>query len=212
MYLNSLVFLSTFTPAKIQDIDASQKLKEYLPHMSTDDRPPDTDLSVARTPCDEAGQTVSTTDYRDAISRFLTGVSVVSSRHAGIAHGITASAVASVTLEPPTVLVCLNRQSATGHAVKACGHFVINVLNDSQHALAKHFASKLEDKFAGIEHDTGVLGDPLLPNALAQLECRVSSQADVGSHHVFFGEVIKIQVRDGAPLAYFRGRFIPPQA
>ena len=155
---------------------------------------------------------VSTAAYRDAISRFLTGVTVVSTRHADVMHGITASAVASVTLEPPTVLICLNRQSATGHAVKACGHFAINVLNDSQQVLAKHFASKLEDKFAGIDHDTGVLGDPLLPQSLAQLECRVSSHADVGSHHVFFGEVVRVQVHDGAPLAYFRGRFIPPQA
>ena len=171
--------------------------------MSTDDR-----LNYSA----ESAQAVTTTDYRDAISRFLTGVTVVSTRHGGVAHGITVSAVASVTLEPPTVLICLNRQSATGHAVMASGHFAINVLNDAQHKLAQHFASRIEDKFADITHHNGLLGDPLIAQSLAHLECRVSSHSAVGSHHVFFGEVLKVQVSEGAPLAYYRGRFIPPQA
>jgi flavin reductase (DIM6/NTAB) family NADH-FMN oxidoreductase RutF len=174
--------------------------------MSTDDST-DTRVPAFAT----LTHTVSSTDYRDAIGRFMTGVTVVSTRHAGAAHGITASAVASVTLEPPTVLICLNRHSATGHAVLESGHFILNILNDSQQALAKHFASKIEDKFADVPHEDGLLGDPLITPALAHLECRVSGHSDVGSHHVFFGEVIKVHTAEGAPLAYYRGRFIPPQ-
>lgn len=159
----------------------------------------------------DALDAVTTTEYRDAISRFLTGVTVVSTCHAGIRHGITVSAVASVTLEPPTVLVCLNRQSATGQAVLNSGHFALNILSDSQQSLAKHFASKIEDKFADVPHELGLFGDPLIACSLAQLECRVSHHTAVGSHHVFFGKVVKVQTTEGAPLAYYRGRFILPQ-
>lgn len=154
---------------------------------------------------------VSSTEYRDAIGRFLTGVTVVSTECEGVKHGITASAVASVTLEPPTVLICLNRLSATGEAVRRSGHFAINVLNDTQEPLARHFASKAEDKFATIEHIFGRLGDPLLPAALAQLECEVSAHNQVGSHHIFFGRVIDVHCQAGAPLGYFRGQFISPK-
>lgn len=154
--------------------------------------------------------TVSSTDYRAAISRFLTGVSIVTTRHEGLAQGITASALASVSLEPPTLLVCLNRQSATCQAVTAAGFFAVNILAAEQEPLAKHFAAKLTDKFAGIATTEGALGAPLLDLALAQLECRVSSHTDSGTHRVFFGEVQSTRVRDGQPLAYFRGGFSTP--
>lgn len=151
--------------------------------------------------------TVSSLDYRAAISRFLTGVTIVTTRHEGQAHGITASALASVSLEPPTLLVCLNRQSATCTAVTATGFFAVNILAAEQEPLAKHFASKLADKFAGIPLTESTLGAPLLESALAQLECRVSSHTDAGTHRIFFGEVLDTRVRDGQPLAYFRGGF-----
>jgi flavin reductase (DIM6/NTAB) family NADH-FMN oxidoreductase RutF len=151
--------------------------------------------------------TVSSTDYRSAISRFLTGVSVVTTRHDEQCHGITASALASVSLEPPTLLVCLNRHSATCQAVTAAGFFAVNILAAEQEPLAKHFAAKLADKFAGIATTPGISGAPLLDFCLAQLECRVSSHTDSGTHRIFFGEVLSTRVRDGQPLGYFRGGF-----
>ena len=81
---------------------------------------------------------VTASNYRDAISRFLTGITVVTTRQGTQAHGITASAVASVSLEPPTLLVCLNRQSATCEAIGRAGHFAVNVLAENQLALAQH--------------------------------------------------------------------------
>jgi len=155
---------------------------------------------------------VSITDYRAAISRFLTGVTLVTARHEGLAQGITASAVASVTLEPPTLLICLNRQSATCHAVSGAGRFCVHILADDQLELARHFASRIPDKFAnlvelglGSTHDSP-LGNPIVDGALAYLECRVVTQTDVGTHRVFFGEVVSVDAREGSPLAYFRGQ------
>jgi flavin reductase (DIM6/NTAB) family NADH-FMN oxidoreductase RutF len=160
-----------------------------------------------------ADMNVSSTDYRAAISRFLTGVTLVTTRHDGLAQGITASAVASVTLEPPTLLVCLNRQSATCQAVSESGRFCVHILADDQLELARHFASRTSDKFAslaslglGSVHDSP-LGNPLIAGALAYLECRVTTQTDVGTHRIFFGEVISVDAREGSPLAYFRGQF-----
>jgi flavin reductase (DIM6/NTAB) family NADH-FMN oxidoreductase RutF len=143
----------------------------------------------------------------------LTGVTLVTTRHEGLAQGITASAVASVTLEPPTLLICLNRQSATCHAVSGAGRFCVHVLADDQLDLARHFASRTPDKFAnlaelglGSTHDSP-LGNPIVEGALAYLECRVATQTDFGTHRVFFGEVVSVDAREGSPLAYFRGQF-----
>lgn len=159
--------------------------------------------------------TVNASTYRDAISRFLTGITVVTTRQGAQAHGITASAVASVSLEPPTLLVCLNRQSATCEAIGRVGRFAVNVLAEHQLALAQHFAGKATDKFSTLPSDDGtpgwhdgVLGVPLLAGTLAHLECRVASTSDVGTHRIFFGEVAAAQAADGTPLAYFRGRFL----
>lgn len=158
--------------------------------------------------------TITATAYRDAISRFLTGITVVTTRYGTHTHGITVSAVASVSLEPPTLLVCLNRQSSTCEAVARAGHFVVNVLAEDQLALARHFASKTPDKFATLSSGDGtpgwhegILGAPRLAVALAHLECRVASTGEVGTHRIFFGEVQAAQATDGLPLAYFRGQF-----
>lgn len=156
---------------------------------------------------------VSSTEYRNAISRFLTGVTVVTARHAGVDHGITASAVCSVTLEPPTLLVCLNRQSATCHAVIGSGYFCVNVLAEDQLPLARLFSSKSADKFAefaamnGATPTYGPSGSPRLPGILATLDCRVTQHTDVGTHRIFFGEVLGTTATEGDPLGYFRGQF-----
>ena len=155
---------------------------------------------------------VTETDYRDAISRFLSGVTVITTRHGSEIQGITATAVTSVTLQPPTLLVCLNRQSATCRTLIESGQFAVNVLGANQQDLAQRFATKQPDKFAGVPTTAGVAGAPLITGALAHLECRVSAQNDVGTHRIFFGEVLSVAVAEGRPLGYFRGKFsaLPP--
>ena len=154
---------------------------------------------------------VSAAEFRDAIGRFLTGVTVVTSRHDGVPQGITASAVCSVSLEPPMLLVCLNKQSLTRQAVAASGRFAVNVLAEGQRELAMRFATKSADKFAGLAVEVGASELPLLPDALATLECRVTEEADGGTHSIFIGTVERAAVRDGSPLAYVRGQFVQVQ-
>lgn len=146
--------------------------------------------------------------FRDAIGHFASGVTVITAAHDGRRFGSTASAVSSLSLEPPMLLVCLNRQSATGRAVGEAGHFAVNVLAQDQGALARRFASRAEDKFADVEVTAGERGVPLLADALAQYECRVVENVSGGTHSVFLAEVDGVRTREGeAPLAYFRGEF-----
>jgi 4-nitrophenol 2-monooxygenase / 4-nitrocatechol 4-monooxygenase, reductase component len=151
---------------------------------------------------------VTSGTFRDAIGHFASGVTVITAAHGGQRFGATASAVSSLSLEPPMLLVCLNRESATGRAVEQAGHFAVNVLAQDQGALARHFASRSADKFAGLDVADGEHGVPLLGDALAQFECRVVEHVTGGTHSVFLAEVADARAREGeAPLAYFRGEF-----
>ncbi|ADB52427.1 flavin reductase family protein [Conexibacter woesei] len=148
-------------------------------------------------------------EFRHVIGHFATGVTVITTMHEGRALGTTASAISSVSLDPPMVLVCMNRSSATGQAIAAGGAFAINILGAQQRALAEHFASKHPDKFdSGVAEATaGAWGQPLLAGAVATIEARVTERMDGGTHTVFLAEVDSAAADGGEPLAYFRGRF-----
>ena len=145
-------------------------------------------------------------EFREVISHFASGVTVVTAMHEGRAFGTTASAVTSLSLEPPMLLICMNRESETGRAVAAAGHFAVNILGAGQIDLAKRFARKGGDKFAGVPVSSGHWGEPLFDEALATLECRVAEQTAVATHYVFMAEVVSGAARAGTPLAYFRGQ------
>jgi len=145
--------------------------------------------------------------FRDVIGRFASGVTVISALHNGVAYGTTASAVTSLSLDPPMVVICMNKDSATGQAVVTCGHFAVNILDEDQADLALHFASKATDKFASVQCAPSDAGDPLIENALATLECRIADAFTGGTHWVILGRVERASARVGAPLTYFRGQF-----
>lgn len=154
------------------------------------------------------GAAMDPAEFRSVIGRFLTGVTVVTTAHAGALHGITASAVASLSVDPPTLLVCLNRQSTTRAAVAASGRFIVNVLAADQAGLAMHFAGKSPEKFVRLEVESSPHGLPRLPGAIATLDCRVVAEVDGGTHSIFLGRAEHGAGAPGAPLGYFRGRFV----
>jgi flavin reductase (DIM6/NTAB) family NADH-FMN oxidoreductase RutF len=145
--------------------------------------------------------------FRDAISRFATGVTIVTTRVDSHDHGTTASAVSSLSLDPPMLLICLNKSSVTQSAIHEAGFFAVNVLGDEQADLAHQFARKGDEKFAGVDLTRQETGAPLLTEALAYFECRVVELATGGTHTVFLAEVVHAAAREGTPLTYFRGRF-----
>src|SRR3954453_3627910 len=146
-------------------------------------------------------------EFRDVISHFASGVTVITAVHEGRAYGTTASAVTSLSLEPPMLLICMNKQSETGRAVAASGQFGVNILGAHQADLAERFAQKGGDKFADVPVSEGKWGEPLFDEALATLECSVAEETTGGTHYVFLAEVESGSARGGTPLAYFRGEF-----
>ena len=145
--------------------------------------------------------------FREVIGHFTSGVTVITATSDGRDHGMTASAVTSLSLEPPMLLVCLNNRSPTQQAITRSRAFAVSVLAEGQHELAKHFGRRADDKFAGVAITRGAGGLPLLRDALAVLECEVSDDIVGGTHRVFLARVMHAVARPGSPLAYFRGSF-----
>jgi len=145
--------------------------------------------------------------FRDVIGHFASGVTIITSRYGDEDFGVTANAVSSLSLDPPMMLVCLNRVSRTQTAVSRSKGFSVNILNENQGDLAVRFATSESDKFRGVGVTYGELGNPLLDGAIAHLECRVIEEVSGGTHCVFLAGVQRAERFDGEPLAYFRGRF-----
>lgn len=145
--------------------------------------------------------------FRDVISRFASGVTVITTTAGDSDHGTTASAVSSLSMDPPMLLICLNRTSDTQAAILESGVFGVNILAEDQGQIAYQFAKKGQDKFAGVGIRRGRTGVPLVEDALAHLECEVDETVTGGTHTVFLARVKEAAGKEGTPLTYFRGRF-----
>jgi flavin reductase (DIM6/NTAB) family NADH-FMN oxidoreductase RutF len=150
---------------------------------------------------------LDTVAFREAISHFATGVTVITTLHEERPAGMTASAVASLSLDPILLLVCIDNRLPTHRAIETSRRFVVNVLGEGQEALALQFARPSEDKFAGIElktdHDL-----PVLDAAIAHFVCDVQERFPGGDHSIFTGLVQACGATPGKrPLVYFRSKF-----
>lgn len=151
-------------------------------------------------------------DFRNAMAQLPAAVNIITTNGPGGRCGITASAVCSVTDSPPTVLVCVNRGSATHDVFRTNGHLCVNVLCGAQEELARHFAGMTQvpmaERFAWDLWDSGYAEVPVLRDALVQLEGRISECKEVGSHSVMFVELEKVGIRgEGDSLVYFNRLF-----
>jgi flavin reductase (DIM6/NTAB) family NADH-FMN oxidoreductase RutF/DNA-binding FadR family transcriptional regulator len=155
---------------------------------------------------DEQGQ-FDPAVFREVISNFMSGVVVVTAQHDGNIQGMTVSAVSSLSLEPPMLVICLNRKARTQELVHQSGAFAVNILGEEQGHLADRFATRHEDRFAGVSHHPGLTAAPVLDNVLGVIECRVDETVAGGSHRVFLGRVVHAEAGEGSPLAYYRGKF-----
>jgi flavin reductase (DIM6/NTAB) family NADH-FMN oxidoreductase RutF len=151
----------------------------------------------------------SQSEFRSALGMFATGVTIVTARAAhGTYIGLTANSFNSVSLSPPLVLWSLGRSAGSMAAFRTGSHYAVNILSADQQALAKQFASKDIDRFAGVEFQEGVGGAPLLKGAVATFECYNRSRYDEGDHVIFVGEVERCSFQAGAsPLLFHGGKF-----
>jgi flavin reductase (DIM6/NTAB) family NADH-FMN oxidoreductase RutF len=154
------------------------------------------------------GSALDERHLRTALGRFVTGVTVLTTRTAeGRLEGLTANSFSAVSLEPPLVLWSLKDTATSLPSFESAGHFAVNVLGAWQLALAQHFAKRNDDKFKNVVHAPGLGGCPLLFGALATFECSRESIAAGGDHVVFFGRIQRASYRDGEPLTFGAGKY-----
>ena len=151
----------------------------------------------------------SSTEFRTALGMFATGVTIVTARAAdGRLVGLTANSFNSVSLTPPLVLWSLSQAATSMEAFRQGSHYAINILAADQQELARRFAAKGVDRWAGVEFTEGHGGAPLLAGAAATFECFNRSRYDEGDHVIFVGEVERCAHRTSAsPLLYHGGKF-----
>lgn len=154
--------------------------------------------------------------FRQALSRFATGVTVVTTRASSAVDGsagrqgfvgITASSFNSVSLSPPLVLWSLGLHAGSLPLFHAGTHYVINVLAADQLELCQRFAYGKGDRFAGVDYTLGQSGLPILNGALAWFECHNRSRYEEGDHVIFVGEVERCGFGEGEPLVFQAGQF-----
>lgn len=149
---------------------------------------------------------VSARSFKQAMSQFASGVTIVTMRADGRCHGLTVSAFTSVSAEPPLVLVCVSKQQRSHAALCVAGAFAVNILSSDQLALGGRFAqAPAEERFAGLDCFTATTGAPILRGNLAWLDCRLHQAVDSGDHSIFIGEALAVDIAesDAQPLVYF---------
>lgn len=143
--------------------------------------------------------------FRNAMGKFATGVTVITTELNGEVHGMTANAFMSVSLNPRLVLISVGEKAKMLNKINEAGKFAVNILGDDQKDVSMQFAGQLKEL---IEVEFEQLGDlPVVKNSLANIACRIHSQQVAGDHTIFIGEVTDIVLREGEPLTFFEGKY-----
>jgi flavin reductase (NADH) len=152
-------------------------------------------------------QLIDLDTFRACMRQVPGAVSVVTTVHDGVRSGLTATAVCSVSAEPPQLLVCVNRSSSAQALITAAGRFGVSFLSHDQQAVADAFASPLEDRFAGAEWIELGSGIPILAGAAAAFDCVVVQMVEAGTHTIFIGAIVAAVAREARSLMYKSGAY-----
>jgi flavin reductase ActVB len=142
--------------------------------------------------------------YRQAMRKLATGVTVVTTVDAnGSWFGFTASSFIPVSMEPPLVLVCIDRSALSFDTFRSCTHFVVSILADGHQNVAERFSRRLADKFAAGDVVTTPDGMPAVDGALSVFECESTGRQQAGDHMILIGRVYRLETAPGHPMVYF---------
>ncbi len=163
------------------------------------------DIALQPAPVEDA---FDVRDFRKALGRFPTGVTVVATRDAdGRPVGLTCNSFASVSLSPPLVLWCLALHSSSLPVFLQAPCFSINFLSAEQAALSRRFSGSAADRFAGVAHHVGENGVPLIAGCAGHLQCRNETRHYTGDHVIFIGRVLRYAHAPQKPLVFAEGRY-----
>ncbi|MEO9140210.1 MAG: flavin reductase family protein [Jatrophihabitans sp.] len=152
---------------------------------------------------------ISSSEFRNALGNFASGVTVVTGRESGEPIGFACQSFASVSLDPPLVLFCADHRGGSWPRIQRTGEFCVNVLAEDQTELCTRFGSGRGRRFEELEWDTSVWGCPALRDVLLRVHAEVVGVHVAGDHDVVFGRVHAVEtVRDDVrPMVFFRASF-----
>jgi 3-hydroxy-9,10-secoandrosta-1,3,5(10)-triene-9,17-dione monooxygenase reductase component len=147
-------------------------------------------------------------ELRRVMGHFATGVTIITTKSKdGVPAGLTANSFTSVSLDPPLVLVAVDKKAESWPYFEESKVFTVNVLNDDQETLSRKFAVSGGDKFQGVAYHTGANGVPILDGALAYLECKLYATYDGGDHTLHLGLIEQAETHEAKPLIFYRGGY-----
>jgi flavin reductase (DIM6/NTAB) family NADH-FMN oxidoreductase RutF len=153
---------------------------------------------------------IDSREFRDTLGCFATGITVITTvDREGAPVGFTANSFTALSLDPPLILFCLDRNATCFESFHRNRHFAVNVLSAEQQEISNRFAKTGADKWSGVKFESGGDGAPILAGCLASLECEINEVFEGGDHVIFIGKVtgMRRSKDDPRPLLYFRGRY-----
>jgi flavin reductase (DIM6/NTAB) family NADH-FMN oxidoreductase RutF len=139
--------------------------------------------------------------------QFVSGVTVVTAMDGQTPRGLAVNAFSSISLDPPTVMVAVQRTSSTHDCLYRATHLAINILSTDQLDVVNKFATKADDKFAGLDWVPGPFGSPLIERSGAQMEVEIRERLQASTHTLFVCRVVHATVSDRHPMVYSAGKF-----
>jgi flavin reductase (DIM6/NTAB) family NADH-FMN oxidoreductase RutF len=146
-------------------------------------------------------------NQRKIMGQFATGVTVVTTGGEAGRHGLTANAVASLSLDPPLILVAIDKRAHSLDYMKTNRCFAVSILRTDQEEISRRFATPGPKDFSGIEITTAVTAAPILSGCLAFVDCQVVEILPGGDHEIFIGQIVAGEFHGGEPLLYFAGGY-----
>ena len=148
-------------------------------------------------------------EFRQSLSKWASGVSIVTARAGDEIHGMTVSDFSGASLTPPLVTVCCAIESITTRLIASGRCFAVNVLADNQQDLSNRFSSKKHEheRFVGVDYAEAKTGAPILAGCLVNLDCELVATHEAGDHVIYVGQIVSSERRDGDPLIYWGGGY-----
>ncbi len=154
---------------------------------------------------------VSPDVFRQVMGKFATGVTIVTLKNKSGVHGLTVNAFTSVSLDPPLVLICIQKNGVSHTNISQTEYFVVNILSNDQQELAERFANaelNSRERFKNVSYQMTGRGVPILRGNLGHLECRIVDRFDGGDHTIFLAQVESAEVSEGKrPLLFYASQY-----